>query len=120
MTKYMTIDSPNAFLDLPVLEPSHCYLEKDKLVVCPVCHGHGKWHLELNAYGEGVHFDHGCNQCDGWGYVEKGGRDETCVHEFEELSYAECKERGIIHFGHCWHVWRCPKCGVVQGHDSSD
>ena len=43
-----------------------------------------------------------------------------CAHERKELSYDECKERGIYHAGRCWHVWECQKCGHTEGHDSSD
>lgn len=120
MKTHMTVDSPDAFLDLPVLEPQHCWLKPNQLVVCPLCKGHGKWHLELNAYGPGKHFDHGCYQCNGWGYVEKGSKDAECIHDFVEIGYSECQELGIRHFGACWHVWRCSKCGATQAHDSSD
>ena len=43
-----------------------------------------------------------------------------CAHESKELSYDECKKRGIYHAGRCWHVWECKKCGHVEGYDSSD
>lgn len=43
-----------------------------------------------------------------------------CNHAFEELSYDECKEKGISHFGKCWHVYKCTICGTVNSQDSSD
>ena len=117
---YLTPNDPGAFLDMPVLEPRHSYLDESQVVVCPVCKGHGGWHLKLHAYGQDRHFNQGCPQCGGWGHVEKGSKDETCIHDFVEIGYEECEELGIKHYGHCYHVWRCTKCGEAQGHDSSD
>lgn len=43
-----------------------------------------------------------------------------CTHENRrELSQKECNERGIAHFGMCWHVEEC-KCGKISSYDSSD
>lgn len=43
-----------------------------------------------------------------------------CDHSFNELSYYECKERGIPHYGKCWHVHECVKCKKIESADSSD
>jgi hypothetical protein len=43
-----------------------------------------------------------------------------CNHSFVELSYNECKESSIPHFGRCWHVYKCTICGTVNSADSSD
>jgi hypothetical protein len=43
-----------------------------------------------------------------------------CNHSYTELSYDECKERGIYHAGRCYHVSACSKCGFVNAVDSSD
>jgi len=43
-----------------------------------------------------------------------------CHHEYKEISYDECKARGISHHGHCWHVTECTKCHVINSYDSSD
>jgi hypothetical protein len=43
-----------------------------------------------------------------------------CDHEYHELSQEECGKRGINHFGMCWHVYECPKCGMRHADDSSD
>lgn len=43
-----------------------------------------------------------------------------CQHEYTELGAKECRERGITHWGRCWHVYECSKCGHIDAHDSSD
>ena len=43
-----------------------------------------------------------------------------CNHSFVELSYDECKENDIRHFGRCWHVYKCTICGIMNAADSSD
>lgn len=90
-----------------------------KVVECPVCHGHGNWNIDLHAYGKNQHFQAFCSQCWGWGWVLKDSKDATCIHEFNEISQKECKEIGIAHFGNCWHVEKCKKCGVISSYDSS-
>lgn len=67
-----------------------------------------------------VHFRSSCSQCTGWGYVNKGSKDETCLHEMAEISQEECHKQGISHFGMCWHVEQCIKCGQISSYDSSD
>lgn len=42
-----------------------------------------------------------------------------CEHSFKELSGQECKDKGILHFGMCWHVKECQHCGYIQSYDSS-
>ena len=94
-----------------------------KSVECPVCHGYGGWRLTLFAYknnGQFPHFSASCSQCNGWGVVEAGGKDVDCIHERRELSYQECRERGIDHWGMCYHVYECKKCGNITAQDSSD
>jgi len=43
-----------------------------------------------------------------------------CDHDYQELSWQECKERGIRHEGRCWHVTECKTCKNISAHDSSD
>lgn len=43
-----------------------------------------------------------------------------CQHELKELGVDECRRRGIDHFGRCWHVQECTKCGLIESYDSSD
>ena len=43
-----------------------------------------------------------------------------CVHEYQGLSRAECRERNIYHGGRCYHVAVCKLCGFVKAVDSSD
>jgi len=99
----------------------HAYFEgdeaEDKLFLCPVCKGYGGWNLTLNAYGPGKHFRASCSQCNGWGWVTEEDRD--CIHEVEELSMAQCREIKVMHFGNCYHVYRCLKCGQISAVDSS-
>lgn len=42
-----------------------------------------------------------------------------CEHEYRELTQQECGERRINHFGMCWHVIECQKCGRIESYDSS-
>jgi hypothetical protein len=30
-----------------------------------------------------------------------------CDHKYGELTQKECRERGMSHYGHCWHVMEC-------------
>ena len=47
--------------------------------------------------------------------------NNQCMHSYEkELSFEECKQRGIPHFGNCYHVYECPKCNKTFTVDSSD
>lgn len=51
-----------------------------------------------------------CNQCNGWGYVEKGSKDATCIHV-----------RGpAVNVGNCLNNYTCTLCGDVETVDSSD
>lgn len=51
--------------------------------------------------------------------IRKANRQ--CQHKYgEEVSVAECREKGIYHAGRCWHVYKCEKCGEYRGFDSSD
>ena len=77
-------------------------------VQCPVCSGYGGWNLELNAYGDKRHFKAFCSQCHGWGWVHKGGLNETCVHSWSERT-----------IGNCLHEWTCTQCGQKREVDSS-
>ena len=42
-----------------------------------------------------------------------------CDHDSVELTQDECKKRDIQHFGMCWHVYECKKCGYIESYDSS-
>ena len=115
---YLTVDDPGATAGLvKKAKPSDLYPELEGYdYECPVCKGYGGWHLTLNAYGEGKHFDGHCSQCNGWGWVRE---EDLCIHEMREISQRECRERGIRHFGMCWHVLECRKCGRIRSYDSS-
>lgn len=117
---YLTIDDPDALLGMEKKERRHYYLPPEEIVECPACCGYGGHHLRLNAYGPGKHFDCGCYQCGGWGWVEKGSKDAECVHEYVEISPEQARAEGAGHFGHCWHVHKCTKCGALRSCDSSD
>ena len=79
-------------------------------VVCPKCHGFGKWNLLLNEYGPGRHFQQGCGQCNGWGAVAADGPDTTCIHDWRRVSSTV---RGQ-------YTDACIKCPRVMRGDSSD
>lgn len=106
MSKYMTPDDPQAFLDMPVKEPDK-YIQDP--VLCPKCKGHGGWHLKLDDFGQGRHFNAACNQCNGWGWVRGGTKNATCLHDFKEVRVS-------------MHVYKnvCQKCGHTNVIDSSD
>lgn len=43
-----------------------------------------------------------------------------CEHKWREMGVKECAEKNITHFGMCWHVYECEKCGMRETTDSSD
>ena len=91
-------------------------------VSCPVCKGHGAWHLayypntrkDFYAY-----LDASCSQCFGWGYVDPNTVDATCVHEWVQLSSEEASKRGL-YTRRCWTNHKCVHCDKIMGVDSSD
>jgi hypothetical protein len=105
MTTFMTPDHPDAFKDMPKLNPSEGYDENK--YECAKCKGHGGWHLTLDAYGPGKHFDASCSNCNGWGYVSWA---DGHVHEWGN-------EKNV---GHCLHEYTCLTCGTKRVVDSSD
>ena len=44
----------------------------------------------------------------------------VCEHKYRELSAAESRKKGVEHWGMCWHVYQCDKCGDMTSADSSD
>ena len=99
------------FTDIPIMEQLKPFL-------CPKCKGHGLYNITLNAYGPKKHFQGCCSQCNGWGWVEK--ENAECIHAWQEMSSGECKTQGILHYGKCWHQYKCSKCGTLTSTDSSD
>jgi hypothetical protein len=78
-------------------------------VHCPACQGYGGWNLELNAYGPGKHFQAGCFQCVGWGWVRPNSPDSQCVHDYKKIANPRMFE----------HVTQCQKCKHTVSYDSS-
>lgn len=119
--KYLEPNDEHAFDDMEVRADNKMAMENDgrTVVACPQCQGYGGWHLRLNAYGPGKHFNASCFQCAGWGWVDAGSKDATCVHRFKEMSHDECVAAKVQHFGSCWHVVKCEKCGDIRSYDSS-
>ena len=61
------------------------------------------------------------NHMGGFGFDNKGNYYRFgCNHEFVELSPKESAKYGIQHYGCCYHVYRCKKCGKIEVQDSSD
>lgn len=120
--RYLKITDRGATFDMEKKSPEHGMTAE-----CPACHGYGGWHLELDAYGPGKHFDCFCGNCNGWGYVAP--KDAGHVHEFEEF-YDEEKANAVravmglepIRFtrGNCCHNHLCRVCGDYRFVDSSD
>lgn len=92
-------------------------------IICPKCHGYGGWNLELNAYrrpqgladntenrSNFVHFQSGCSQCNGWGWVSDASTDATCLHQWLYSSSP----------GRCLHTYTCRTCHASKTVDSSD
>jgi DnaJ-class molecular chaperone len=88
-----------------------------KPVECPVCQGYGGWIDDDSKHYKGQPIT--CNQCNGWGYVEAGSKDATCIHKYKEISFGEARKRHISHYGMCYHVCICTKCEAVIAYDSS-
>lgn len=119
---YLPRDHPDVYLDCPIKERTlygsyvgrpgamkYVRPDPEDLVECPVCNGHGKGNLELNAYGPGRHFQWSCSQCTGWGWVLKGSPDALCVHV----------DGPRVNVGNCLNNYTCTKCGRVKQIDSS-
>lgn len=46
--------------------------------------------------------------------------EAMCPHDrTRQLSWVECEERGIRHYGNHYHVYECLDCHNIQGVDSS-
>lgn len=43
-----------------------------------------------------------------------------CNHSYRELTQSQCRKRKFLHYGMCYHVLECKKCGHLEFHDSSD
>lgn len=77
---------------------------------------HARWYKRPLFAGAAecpkCHADDGeyCNQCKGWGYVEKGSKDETCIHVWGSA----------VNVGRCLNNYTCTLCGDVMTVDSSD
>ena len=119
MGDYLKPGDEGSFKDREKMDPNSQYCRVKDPVECPVCQGYGGWNLKVDAYGEGKHFQCMCSQCWGWGYVNKGSVDETCIHEMEEKSKKWCDDNGVYHAGNCYHVQKCTKCWKVSAYDSS-
>ena len=68
------------------------------------------------------YMNHGANFAianDYWGKKVRYFMFADCYHEYVELSKEESEKRGHRHFGNCYHVELCKKCGYVWAYDSS-
>lgn len=74
---------------------------------CPKCEGHGRWNIQIDAYGKGHHFQMVCGACNGRGYLRKG---QTCTHEWHRKA----------NIGKCLNLYACKHCGEQKAIDSSD
>lgn len=107
-TPYLTRTDARAFEGMEVHDIAKVKYIKNP-VLCPVCKGHGGWHLRIDAYGPGKHFDCHCFQCNGYGYVDGTTSNATCIHTWTEKTV-----------GRCLHEHTCSKCGEKRVVDSSD
>ena len=89
-------------------------------VSCPVCKGHGGWHLaHYPSHTDNRYFDAHCSQCFGWGYVDPSTTNATCVHKWQELTTEEAVKRGM-YVGRCYRNEECVNCKTTRAVDSSD
>ena len=93
-------------------DPVTLFPDKTGFVLCPKCHGHGRWNLTLNAYGDGKHFQASCGQCWGWGWVDGASPDATCLHDFVGIAPDQPWRS--------WHTIRCTLCGKTRSYSSDD
>lgn len=113
-SRYMDVNHPDAFRDCPLKaqpeldEHDRARGRTARTAICPKCKGHGIWNLILDEYGPGRHFQAGCSNCWGWGWVAPG-LDAECLHAYSI-------SRNV---GNCLNVWKCAKCGKEQIVDSS-
>lgn len=95
-------------------------------VRCNKCKGYGGWHLSVDAYGKGKHFDCTCGQCMGWGWVSRSEADH--LHEFVGMEEGKANafraSKGLpparFTYGNCCHNVVCKVCGEYRFYDSSD
>lgn len=118
MKKYLTPQSPDAFLDFPGKKSPDVKYNLTK--ICPVCTGYGGWNLKINAYPlhqyentpenrhNYSHFRAMCSHCYGHGYVEE---KENC----DGHNWVFSKN-----LGKCYNQYKCSKCGKINNVDSSD
>lgn len=67
-----------------------------------------------------THFNMGFAMANEWRTGKVRYFQFGCDHAWKEISQAECHTRKISHFGRCYHVSVCEKCGNVWAVDSSD
>jgi hypothetical protein len=56
----------------------------------------------------------------GYRYYPRYFKFGACIHTHRELSQQEARSRDIPHYGRCYHVNECTKCGFIESYDSSD
>lgn len=122
-SQFLTQNDKGAFLGMECKTPEPEY---ELTAVCPQCSGYGGWHLTLDAYGKGKHFDGSCSNCDGWGYVEPENAGH--IHQFvgmdEQAANKLRAKKGLAPasytYGNCCHNSICKICGQYHFIDSSD
>jgi hypothetical protein len=106
--KYLEPGDPGSFLGLSPRKKEDMPEWWPGGEVCPTCRGYGGWHLHVDAYGPGKHFDAACNSCWGYGFLREG---QSCAHEWDVKGAGKWN---------CTSVWKCKKCGAETEIDSSD
>lgn len=43
----------------------------------------------------------------------------SCIHEYMELNSKQATKEGRVHFGNCYHIYKCSKCGFIYEQDTS-
>ncbi len=80
-----------------------------------------KYMLTLRMfYMNSPHEDGFAMSHDYWAQKVRYFRFTRCDHSYRELSVLEAQAKGRKHFGNCYHVHQCTKCGVFYEVDSSD
>ena len=99
---------PLAFVGMKPKAPT----SKEFSEPCPKCHGMGGWHLQLDAYGPGVHFDTVCDNCGATGFVRNGSNH---VHVWVPSPIPANTPKF-----NCVRYERCVECDAVHLIDSTD
>jgi hypothetical protein len=85
----------------------------DRAVMCPRCHGYGKFHLSINTFGPGRHSTISCGVCfeEGWVTPEQADCYNTNGHTFQTVA-AKYEGRTEVQYRQCT---KCKATEIIDG-----